>query len=141
MSDLDQLLDVTLDDLADMPEFKVLPPGNHKVNVSFDLKKVNDKQAIELNLKLIETIEKANETDEDCEPGTECNMLFFLDSEFAQGKLKAITGTFRESMGVASLRDLIENVKQIECNILSSIRTDKNDKDKKYLDIKEMQVA
>ena len=50
------------------------------------------------------------------------------------------TTDITEAMQFSSLREIVEGVKDVECVIISGIRTDKNDPDKHYLNVKEIQV-
>ena len=46
---IDSILDSTLDDLADMPEFKPFPAGAHKCTFDFEAKTINGKPAVKSN--------------------------------------------------------------------------------------------
>ena len=142
MSDIDNLLDSTLDDLEDLPEFKAFPPGVHKVLISLDLKEVNDKQCVEMEMKALETVELAEPTkDTVLKEGDSCNILFMLDNEFGRGKLKAVATPLGEALDTSVLREVIEQAKGVECLVVTSLRKDKNDPDKKYTNVKELQVV
>ncbi len=146
MSNIDDLLDATLDDLEDLPEFKPFPPGAHKVEASFELKKINDKAAIELDFKLLETVELSDPAlpeEEQSKPGDTSNTMFMLDNEYGRGNLKKTAAPFYEALGCSSLRELCETAKNIECMIITSIRVDKKDPDdvRRYLNVKEIQVV
>lgn len=144
MNDLDNLLDATLDDLEDLPEFKPFPAGAHRVTASFEQKEINNKPAIELSFKLIETIELADPNtpeEEQCKEEDTANTMFLLDNEYGRGNLKKCAAPFGEAMSLSSLRDIIEQVKDVECVVITGLRKDKNDPDKKYLQVKELQVV
>lgn len=149
-TNMDALLDETLDDLEDLPEFKPFPPGAHQVYATFEQKVINDKPAIELAFKLIETLEFANAqdaTDEEGNPTTKAgdtsNTMFMLENEFGRGNLKKCATPFGEALGLSTIRQIVEEVKDVECIILTSIRTDKKDPNdlKYYLNVKELQVV
>lgn len=144
MSALDQmsdLLDAQLDDLEDLPEFKPFNAGAHKVTATFTEKTINDKQAVELDLKLIETLELSDPQQEPDAPGTSCSMAFFLDNEFARGNLKKCATPFGAALGYGTIREIVEGVKDVECLVLTTLRKDKNDSDRFYLNVKEIQVT
>lgn len=144
MSDLDNLLDSTLDDLEDLPSFTPFPIGAHKVLASFEPKEINGKSAIELSFKLLETLELADASvSEDDYPkaGDTSNTMFMLDNEFGRGNLKKCAMPFGVALELSTIRDIIEGVKEVECIILTGLRVDKNDPDKKYLQVKEIQVV
>jgi hypothetical protein len=144
---MDSLLDETLDDLEDLPEFKPYPAGAHQCLATFSTKEINGNAAIELGFKLVETLEFANPqeaTNENGEPSTKqgdtASTMFMLNNEFGRGNLKKCATPFGEALGLPTIRDIVNEVQDIECVILTSIRTDKNDKDKHYLNVKEIQV-
>ena len=140
-ADIDDLLDSTLDDLEDLPSFEVFAAGAHKVLATLDFKTVNDKTVIELEVEMIETVELANPSDKQPAQGDKCSTIFMLDNEFGRGNLKLIATPLAEALGTSSVRDTVEETNSLECMIVSSIRTDKKDKDKKYLNIKEIAVV
>ena len=91
MSDiLSGLLDSTLDDLADLPEFKTFQPGAHKVTINWEEKVINEHPSVEMKMKLIETLELADASGTPDAPGTETSVAFMLDNEIGQGKLKEV---------------------------------------------------
>ena len=141
MSEIDDLLDSTLDDLEDLPSFEPFPPGVHHVSVSLEIKEVNNRQCVEMELKGIETKELANPTtDEPIKEGDIASTLYMLDNEFGRGNLKKVAVPLSEALGTTSLRECIEQTNGVECLALTSIRTDKNDPDKQYMTIKELTV-
>lgn len=142
MSDIDDLLDSTLDDLADLPSFEPFPPGIHRALVSLEVKKINDSDAIEMKMKGVETIELTNPTsDKSIEQGDECNTLFMLGNDIGRGKFKAVAAVFGEAFSLSNLREIIEQVDNIECLITNSVRKDKDDPDKRYMNIKKVEVV
>jgi len=84
-AEVDNLLDVTLDDLEDLPAFVVFPPGAHLCLATLEQKKIGEKPAVELKLKLVEHIELADGAEEPCAAGDESSSLFFLDNVFGRG--------------------------------------------------------
>ena len=144
MSNLDQcadLLDATLDDLEDLPEFKPFNAGAHKVLATFSEKEINDKQAVELEFTLIESIELSDPQLEKDAPGTQCSIAFFLDNKYALGNLKKCAAPFAAALGYKTIREIAEGVKEVECLILTTLRKDKNDPDKFWMNVKEIQIT
>lgn len=140
MSNLDQLLDATLDDLDDLPEFKAFPAGAHKCLATFGTKEINGKPAATLDFKYVEAIELADPQSVEPKAGDSCNAMFLLDNEYGQGNFKKAAKPFTELVGSTSLRAIVEGVKDVEVILISSLRADKNDADKQYLVIKEIEV-
>ena len=142
MSDsINDLLDVKLDDLADLPTFKPFSPGAHKVLATFGTKEINGKAAVTLDFTYVELIELADENDEAPKAGDTANTMFMLDNEFGQGNLKKCALPFCAALNLETIREVIEQVKDVECVIISTVRKDKNDPDKMYLSIKEIDVV
>lgn len=147
--DIDSLLDGTLDDLADLPEFKPFPPGAHRCTVSLELKEIGDKKnkAIEVALTAIETVETPAGSDEVVSPGQSDKVLYFLThdnpkvAEIGQGQFKEMMKSFAEHFGAKSNRELMADAKGAEVLVATSLRTDKNDKTKKYLKIDSLKVV
>ena len=138
MSDnLDAILDSTLDDLADMPAFVVPPAGAY--NITFaetSVKKINDKPAVEFKLRFDATVELNDANDTPVADGTENNVTYFLDSEFGQGALKEVLKAMLEVTGGGSLREQIAALKGAQALAITSVRKDKKDSEKKYLQLK-----
>ena len=137
MSDinLDSILDSSIDDLADLPEFQVYPNGSHKVIVSFESKEVNKHPCVEMKMKAVETIELANPaSDTPLEPGTESSVLFMLDNEFGQGKFKTIMKTFAEATGTQKISEAMEAAQGMEVTVICKVRQNK-DKTQSYTDV------
>lgn len=141
MSNLEDLLDCTLDDLEDLPTFEPFPPGAHKVSVTFEAKEVGGKAAVEVNFVMIETMELADPEGKEPKPGDKSNTLCFLDNQYGRGNLKKLAKPFQEAMGFSTIREVCDNVKDAEAVIISSIKPDKTDPNKLYLNVIEIQVA
>ena len=146
MSEVDALLDSTLDDLADLPTFVPYPPGAHQVLATLELKEINSKPAVELSFKYMEAIElvtPATEENPGPKQGDTSNTMFMLDNEFGVGNFKKCAKPFGEALQLTVNREIIEAVTDIECVILTSIRTDKKDPNdiKHYLNVKEIKVV
>lgn len=147
-SDIDGLLDSTLDDLADMPEFKPFPAGAHRATISFDQKKVGEISSIELSIEGIETVELSNADDTPIAPKDSTSVLYMLkkkdgtNNELAQGQLKNILKPLQAHFGTSSSRETMEQSKGAEVLLVTKIRTDKRDKDniKNYTDVVSLQV-
>lgn len=135
MSTLSDLLDSEIDDLADLPEFKVFPPGVHKVKIKWEEKEVNDNETVELQMSAIETIELANPEDTPLAPGDEASVLFMLTNEFAQGAFKKILKVLAPMCGTKGIKETMEASSGMEIDVVTKVRTAKSDKTKQYTDI------
>jgi len=137
---MDDLLDGTLDDLADVPEFKPFAAGAHKLRLFFDAtKKINDMPAIEVKLVHVETVELANPEDTPPNPGDSTNVIYILKkkddkgntvrNELAEGQFKALLATLAPAFPEATTnRAIMEAAQGYEVLAATSIRENKKDK-------------
>lgn len=142
LDQMDALLDGTLDDLADIPEFRVYPIGAHKIlmnwNLAYTIPNVFNekgkeasglKRFIALEGKAIETVElPAGSTDTPLEAGTEFRQLFDLKNEYGQGAFKEIMKALAEHYGAKNNRELIADSQGAEVVIFIKHRKDKTKK-------------
>lgn len=138
MSELDNLLDATLDDLDDLPSFQPFPIGAHKCLATFGTKDINGKSAVTLDFKYVEVVELADPQDAEPKAGDSSNTMFMIDNEYGLGNLKKCAMYFADYVGSRQLRAIIEGVEDVECILVSGLRQDKTDKDKFYLVVKEI---
>lgn len=101
---MDDLLDGTLDDLADMPEFKPFAPGAHKLKLNFTQKTINEAPSIELKLTVIESVELSNPDDTPPAVGDTTNVLFKMKTKGDDGKL------VRNEMAEAQFKKLLTDL-------------------------------
>ena len=135
MSDnLDSLLEGSIDDLADLPEFAVFPNGVHRVRIKWESKEVNKHPALELKMTLIETVEMANAADPVLAAGAESSVLYMLDNEFGQGKMKEIMKTLSAATGTAKSKETMEASNGMEVQVVTKVRQNK-DKTQSYTDV------
>lgn len=131
---LNSLLDSSIDDLADLPEFQVYPNGVHRVTIKWESKEVNKHPCLELGMTAIETVELANAADTPLAAGTESSVLFMLDNEFGQGKMKSIMATLAAACGTGSIRETMEASNGMEVQVVTKVRMNK-DKSQSYTDV------
>lgn len=132
--DLDSILDSSIDDLADLPEFAVFPNGVHRVIINFEKKTVNNHPSVEMKMKALETVELANAGDTPLEAGTESSVLFMLDNEFGQGSFKSIMKVLAEATGTSKLSEAMEAAQGMEVQVVCKVRQNK-DKTQSYTSV------
>ena len=126
----DELLDMTLDDLEDLPTFEPYPAGAHKVLMTLALKTINDKQSVEAVFKLVETMELAEPLkDGEKAPveGAETSVLCQLDNEWGRGNLKLLATPVGVAMGIGNIRQVVEECNDIEVIIVTWVQVSKKD--------------
>lgn len=137
----DAILDASLDDLADLPEFASFPAGVHRCTVSLTKKEINSKPAIEVKLVAIETVELSKpEEDKPVNAGQVSSAAYFLDNEFGQGAFKKLVAPLAASLGVSSLRELLEQAEGTEVEAVTAFRKNKKTGEE-YFDIKKLIVS
>ena len=143
--DIDAMLDGTLDDLADLPEFKPYPAGTHAVILTIVDKtaaknRVNNHPGFEVKMKAVETLELANSDETPLVAGAETSVLYLLDNPIGQGSFKKLLASAAEHFGAKSNRELIADLQGATVAVVTRVR-DNKDKTQKYTDIVEMKVA
>ena len=143
--DIAALLDGTLDDLADLPEFKPFPVGTHAVvltiiNKTAPKDRVNNHPGFEVKMKAVETLELANPDDTSLVAGAETSVLYLLDNPIGQGSFKKLLASAAEHFGAKSNRELIADLNGATVAVVTRQRQNK-EKTQTYTDIVEMKVA
>lgn len=131
---IDSLLDSQIDDLADLPEFAVFPNGVHKVSIKWESKEVNKHPCLELKMTAIETVELSNAADTPLAAGTESSVLYMLDNEFGQGKMKEVMKVLSGACGTKSIKETMEASNGMEIQVVTKVRQNK-EKTQSYTDV------
>lgn len=143
-SNIDDLLDSTLDSLADLPEFKIFPAGAYMGTIELAVKKMGDNQGVELTFKNQEVMELAEPTAEAPAVDATTSVGFILNNEFGQGAFKKVVAALKEGLGMpedSTSRQVMEAAKGATCVVMFATRADKNDKTKFYQQLKDIKVA
>jgi len=147
MSDVNfDLLDSSIDELADLESFSPIPAGTHRLSISWDTKEVNGKPGVSLKMKVLETLEMANSAEEAPEPGKESDILFLLlkddgtPNTVGQGQLKEVISALREVHGGDTTKEVMENTEGAEVVATLKVRANKKDPDQKFNQIKALEA-
>lgn len=136
---MDSLLDGTLDDLADMPEFKPYPAGTHDAVMTIEQKMINNRPSFIVHLKAVETVELANpQEDTPLEKDASTDVSYMMDNEMGQGGFKELLKAAAEKFGSKNNRDLIADMQNATVRITTKVRANK-DKSQFYTSIVEAQ--
>lgn len=141
---IDDLLDGTLDDLADVPSFKCYPAGAHLVKIAFDVEK--DKEGKKTGVMFFrmeyrEPLELANSEDVPPAMGDKDAVRWDLTNEFGQGNFKVVISALKQQFfpGEAkSNAEVMEAADGLEVGIVTKVRKGKKGTDKEdntYTDI------
>ncbi len=139
---IDDLLDSSIDDLADMPAFAVYPSGVHRVQIlGFEKKLVNKHPSFEMKMKLLEVVELAESTAVPPEVGTETNTLFMMDNDIGQGSFKDVMKCLARVCGTSKVSETMEAGVGMELNIVVKTKPDKKDPDIMRMNIKKVSAV
>lgn len=131
---LDQLLDTSISDLADLPEFKQPPAGAHRCYFNLSAKEIGGEPALVMNFKVIETLELEVETDKPLEAGDEFDITSTMTNEFGQGLVKSVAAKACAAQGVdpetVTLGQSFAPFIGGEVIAFTGLRVDKKDKSK-----------
>lgn len=145
MSLLDSILDSQLDDLNDLPEFLVPPPGAYRATIlSATEKKVGDHPAVEFKFKLLETMELTNTDDTPVADGTETSIAYMLDNEYGVGNFKKFLAPIALATGASQAREVMAASVGLEVLLVTKLRVVKakvvGEEDRKYFDVSKVEV-
>lgn len=113
------ILDSTLDDLADLPSNAAFPAGAHNATMflSAPAPKAGKKQQVVAKFKYKDNIELANPTDAVPNPDDECTIFISLykkdgdKNEFGEGQVKQLLAPLKAAGLTGNTRELIEATK------------------------------
>ncbi len=139
--DFDALLDKSIDDLADLPEFKVPDTGMYKLTVQASTKIINDKPAVQVDVTVREVVELVDTTIPEADRaknGDKFNLLFILkndkgeDMEISWGRLKEFSQPFQTHFNEGHLGKLLSGPLAQPVDITAKIvkKARKDDKEK-----------
>ena len=138
---LDALLDSSIDDLADLPEFGVFPSGVHAVTINWESKEVNKHPCMELKMKLRETMELSNPAEDTAPaPGMEASCLFMLDNEFGQGNFKSVIKELATATGTSKISEAVEASQGMEVQVVVATKPDKKNPETLRMNVKKVIV-
>ena len=152
--DMLNLLDSSIDELADLEKFTPIPAGNHRLRLDWSFPEHETDVIVQLKLTVIETLEMASSAEAVPEPGKTGNIRFALQRKdgspimttagkpntFGQGQLKEIITVLAQTFGGNTTREVIENSDGAEVVATLRVRASKNDPDSKFNEIKALLV-
>lgn len=145
------LLDMSIDDIEDLPGFAVPANGTYSLKMATALKVVNDNTCIETNFEVLEALElnEPDEVENDPEmakassPGTKFSMLTQVENDIAMGKFKAMIASVADHFGERNLLKLVTDTLKDPIIIAATVkrRYDKKDDTKVYADVSGIVVS
>ena len=137
---MDSLLDMTLDDLADMPEFSVPPAGAYMATIlGIEKKEINEHPSWEVKFRIDEVVELSDPTATPPAPKAETSTAFMMDNEMGQGSFKEFMKPLAAHLGTTSISAVVEGAKGLQIVLVTTVRQNK-DKTASYLGIKAVSI-
>lgn len=155
MTDMLNLLDSSIDELADLERFTPIPAGSHKVRLTWSFPEHETQVVVQLKLEVVETLEMANSSEPVPEPGKSGNIRFPLQNKdgtpivsqktgkpmtMGQGQLKEVIAILQPTFGGSTLREVIDNSQGAEVVAMLKVRASKDDPDVKFNEIRAILV-
>lgn len=142
-------LDMTLDDIDDLPEFKAFPTGAYLVLLAKGIEDktaagnmINDKPALTVPMTLVEIVELEEKNLDEGEVAPKVDdvatVAFMMNKDeksgqaIGQGMFKRFAAPIMETAGATNIRELIQKSKGMKLLVVLQRTTDKNDKSKHY---------
>lgn len=141
------LLDSSVEDLLDSEGFSPIPAGTHRAIIGWDTKEINDKPAVILSLKVVETLEMASSSESAPEPGKSSDIAFILldkngeRNSISESQLKEIVTALSPTFGGGSVRETMTNSEGAEVIVTLKVRASKKDPDQKFNQIVTISAA
>jgi len=144
---IENILDATLDDLADRPSITLFPNGAHKVTL--DSKIDREKSTVQLTLTYVEPVELSDPGALVPVAGDKNSVFYFLlnkdktPNAYNQGALKEVLGCLKEG-GVegSTTTELLEAAKGMEVVVVTKIRVGKGEYEgRDNLDIQKLMIV
>lgn len=157
MSDINalDLLDSSIDELADLERFTPIPAGTHKLRLEWSFPEHDTQVVVQLKLTVVETLEMANSSELVPEPGKSGNIRFPLQNKdgtpivsaktgkpmtMGQGQLKEVVAVLQPTFGGGTLREVIDNSQGAEVVATLKVRKSKDDPDVQFNELKAILV-
>ena len=96
---MDSLLEGTLDDLAEVPDFVTYPAGTHRANLSWEMPTKERPTTIGIKFSAIETVELNDANDTPLVPGSLTTVSFKMDHEYGQSNYRKIIASLAAHFG------------------------------------------
>jgi hypothetical protein len=136
-------LDMSLDDIDDLPAFVVPPTGAYSLKiVEVGQKEINDHPAMEFKFEILSIEEMTEELDDGEVPpktGDQFSLPYMMDNAFGAGAMKELLRPFAVKLGTSKLSELIPQLKGMMI-IMVLKRTYDKKKDRHYPKMKKIAI-
>lgn len=150
-SNIDELLDASMDDLDDLPPVGVPPSGHYDLLITFDTKEIGTgedaKEVICANYEVTAVNElKDPEEASEVQVGQKFTEFFHVvkrdgtKNVFGIGKLKQRLAPYTERVGTKSIRDLVAGIKDFAITAEIKRKANPKNEDQYNMDLKNVVV-
>lgn len=151
MTDSFDFLDNTVEDLADLPEFKPFPKGSYKFLFDWEPFKSDDKEnkssGIKLKLSFQEVLELADPEATPPAEGRKLTLSLFArkrdgsKNEFGEGQIKMVASALKETFGGALVRETLDAAAGATVAVTLKTRANPKDPEAVFNELVEFAVA
>lgn len=127
---IEDLMDASIDDLADMPKFELPPKGHYQFSVSMAQKVVNEKKCVEATLVVDQTLELANTDEKQMENGSKFSALFMMENEWGQASFKEFITPISKALGYKTVGQAVRECQNVRIAAVLKHRVHKEDREK-----------
>lgn len=146
------LLDLELEELADLEKFEAAPAGSYLAQLDWERKEINNFPAVIAKFKLLEVMELADSTATPPEPGKMVDIALILTrkdketgdiiaNKMGQGQLKDILKELAPTVGGTKPAEIMDNSKGATVAVTLKVRKNKDDPDVTYNQLKSIVLA
>lgn len=137
-------LDMSIDDIEDLPSFVTPPTGAYTLDiVSVEKKEIGEHPALEFKFTILQVTEMDPEgLDEGEQPpkeGDQFSLPYMLDNRFGVGTMKELLKPFKEKLGTSNLGELAKQMPGMKILMVLKRTFDKK-KDKHYSKAKQVAI-
>ena len=154
MTDMLNLLDSSVEELAALERFTPIPAGTHKLRLDWSFPEHDTQVVVQLKLTVVEPLEMANSSEPVPEPGKSGNIRFPLQNKdgspimskagkpmtMGQGQLKEVISVLQPTFGGGTVKEVIDNSQGAEVVATLKVRKSKDDPDVQFNEIKAILV-
>lgn len=140
-------LDMSLDDVEDLPGFGIPLTGAYQVSITTaeGEKLINEKKAINYEFKIDNIMELMEEPDERLgeeapKVGDTFSSFWFRNNKYSIGLFKKFAAPLAERLGVRSLNEILQQSVGLQLLMIIKRKKDKKDKDVWRMEIKKVVV-
>lgn len=149
LSDIDALLDASMEDLEDLPPVGAPPSGHYNLTVTMAVEEIGDeKKKVVTASFVVDAINELKDQSEATEvaPGQQFKTFYHTvkkdgtPNKFGIGSLKALCAPFADRLGVTKIGEIVNGVNQMAITATIRRRVSRKNEDQYNLEIKDIVI-